>query len=105
MSLYTEQEIKDRVAEEWSWIKEKSYPQDVAGEWADCAIPFWTAEIQTTWCELDFEHQNTYKEQGVDTLPDTIEELMRIDLFYYYWMLYSSAIAELEQAELEKEVN
>jgi hypothetical protein len=100
MALYTETEIKEQVASEWSWIKDRPEPQDISGELADSAVPIWTAELQTTWCELDFEHQNTYKEQGVDVLPDAIEDLMRIDLYYYYQTLYSSAIAELEaQAE------
>jgi hypothetical protein len=101
LPLYTETEIKEQVADEWSWIKDRPYPQDIAGEFADSAIPIWTAEIQTTWCELDFEHQNTYKEQGVDVLPDEIETLMKYDLYYYYWQLYSSAIAELEDKESE----
>ena len=101
MALYTETEIKASVAEHWKdWLKDEKYPQDKAGELADSAISIWTAEIQKDWCELDFEHQNTYKEQGVDVLPDEIETLMKYDLFYYYWNLYSSAIAELEaQAE------
>jgi hypothetical protein len=104
MALYTEAEIKESVAQEWSWIKDRPYPQDVAGEFADSAVPIWTAEIQTTWCELDFEHQNTYKtEQGMDTLPDSIEDLMRADLYYYYWQLYSSAIEELERAEQDQQ--
>jgi hypothetical protein len=103
MALYTEKDIKELVAEHWEWIKDTAYPQDQAGELADSAVPIWTAEIQTTWCELDFEHQNTYKEQGVDVLPDEIETLMKYDLYYYYWQLYSSAIAELEkQAEQEQ---
>jgi hypothetical protein len=97
LSLYTKAEIKEQVANEWSWISLKVDPQDVAGELADSAIPIWTAEIQTTWCELDFDDQNTYKEYGVDTLPDEIETLMKYDLYHYYWNLYSSAIAELEQ--------
>jgi hypothetical protein len=101
LPLYTEKEIKEQVADEWSWIKDRPEPQDIAGEFADSAIPIWTAEIQTTWCELDFEHQNTYKEQGVDVLPDEIETLMKYDLYYYYWQLYSSAIAELEDKESE----
>ena len=101
MTLYTETDIKAQVAEQWYWLKDETYPQDKAGELADSAVPIWTAEIQTTWCELDFEHQNTYKEQGVDVLPDEIETLMKYDLFYYYWQLYSSAIAELEDKESE----
>jgi hypothetical protein len=101
MTLYTETDIKAQVAEQWYWLKDETYPQDKAGEFADSAIPIWPAEVQTTWCELDFEHQNTYKEQGVDVLPDEIETLMKYDLYYYYWTLYSSAIAELEDKESE----
>jgi hypothetical protein len=102
MALYTEAEIKAQVAEEWSWLKDKPHPQDMAGEFAESAIPIWTAEIQTTWCELDFEHQNQYKETwGADTLPNEIETLMKIDIYGYYWTLYSSAIEELERAEQE----
>ena len=96
MSLYTETEINKEIWENREYITGHNYPSDLAHEYADGAVPIWTAEIQIDWANLDFEHQNRWKETGQEN-PENIEDLQRTDIYLYYYDLYSTAIYELTE--------
>jgi len=94
MALWTETEINQEIWENREWILGRPYPEDIAHEYADGAVPIYTANIQLDWASLDFEHQNRWKEFGYEN-PETIEDLQKVDLYAFYFDLYSGAISEL----------
>jgi hypothetical protein len=96
MALYTETEINKEIWENREYITGHNYPSDLAHEYADSAVPIYTANIQLDWADLDFEHQNRWKETGMEN-PETIEDLQKIDIYMYYSDLYSAAIYELTE--------
>lgn len=99
--LYTQQQINDEVLANSVDILGATYPQDLAGEYADGATPIYYSEIIREWLDLPDSDSNRFSE-CTDSLPERIEELMRYDLYLYYLNAYSSAIAKLVD---ESEVN
>ena len=94
MSLYTEDEIKAEILADKEHILSQRYPEDLAHEYADNAVPLYYTEIIEEWRDLGGDYQNCYTEITTE-LPDRIEDLMRTDLYLYYHSLYSGAIQEL----------
>lgn len=96
MSLYTETEINREIWENREYITGHKYPSDLAHEYADSAMPIYNSDTYLTWRDLPDENSNQYKEVRSE-LPDTIEELMRDDIYLYYCLLYSAAIYQLTE--------
>jgi hypothetical protein len=94
MALYTEQEISREIWSDREFILSKTHPEDSAHEYADGAVPIYYSDIVDTWQELPDEYSNSFHEV-TDTLPDRIEDLMKVDIYLYYQMLYSGAIQNL----------
>ena len=94
MALYTETEINKEMWENREWILGRAYPEDIAHEYADGALPIYTGDIISTWTDLPDEYSNKFHEIRSE-LPDRIEDLMISDLYLYYSMMYSGAIREL----------
>ena len=91
MALYTQDEITKEIQEARAYILAHKHPEDFAGEYADSALPIYYSEILEEWCDLPDEYSNRFSEM-TDTLPDRIEDLMRTDLYLYYYNFYSGAI-------------
>ena len=106
MALYTPEEITKEIQGDKEYILAQKYPEDATHEYADSACPIYYGEIISTWAELPEEYSNKFHELTTE-LPDRIETLMNTDIYLYYSMLYSSAIADLieerNKAELEAE--
>jgi len=92
--LYTEQDINEEIWGDREHILSQTYPEDSAHEYADGAVPVYYYDIADTWGELDGEYQNNFHELTAE-LPERIEDLMRVDLYLYYQMLYSGAVQAL----------
>ena len=95
MALYTQEEITQEVEENKEHILSQRYPEDLASEYADSACPVYYADIIREWRDMPEEYSNKFHELGRETLPDRIEDLMRDDLFLYYFNFYGGAIREL----------
>lgn len=100
--MYTPEEITKEVQENKEYILAQKYPEDLAGEYADSAVPIYYSEIIREWIDLPEEFSNKYHELS-DSLPDRIEDLMRLDLYLYYYNFYSGAIYELVQSQAEQQ--
>ena len=94
MALFTQADINAEIWTDREFILSQRYPEDSAHEYADGSVPVYTANIQLDWADLDFEHQNRWKEMGYES-PETIEDLQKVDIYLYYFDLYSGAISEL----------
>jgi len=94
MALYTEAEINQEIWDNREWILGRPYPEDIAHEYADSALPIYTNDIYLAWRDLPDEYSNNFHEMRTG-LPDRIEDLMIDDLYLYYSMFYSGAIHEL----------
>ena len=102
MALYTLEEITAEVEENKAHILSQRYPEDLAGEYADSAVPVYYADIIREWVDLPEEFSNRFSEIRSGELPERIEDLMRDDLYLYYWNHYSGAIAELVEQTPEE---
>ena len=96
MALYTETEINQEIWENREYITGHNYPSDLAGEYADSAMPIYYGDIYLTWRDLPDEYSNKFHEIRTE-LPERVEDLMRDDIYLYYFMLYSGAIYELTE--------
>lgn len=97
--LYTETQINTEI---WCYKEQFAdtlYPEDLATEYADSAVPIYYGEIIEAWNQLPAEYCNQFHEV-ITELPDRIEDLMKTDIFLYYQTLYSSAIAELTSGKI-----
>jgi hypothetical protein len=101
MNIYTQEEVNEEVANEWHWIKDEKYPEDMAHQLADSALPIYYADIVRVWQELPAEYSNKYTELRTD-LPDTIYELMTDDLYLYYSYMFTLAIQAKQEEESGK---
>jgi len=101
MALYTLEQITLEVENDKAYILGQNHPEDVASEYADSACPLYYSEIIQEWDDLPEEYSNKFSEM-IDTLPDRIEDLMKIDLYLYYYNFYSGAIAGLIERESEE---
>ena len=100
--MYTVEEITKEVQENKAYILARKYPEDMAHEYADSQVPIYYSEIIREWTDLPEEFSNKYHELS-DSLPDRIEDLMRTDLYLYYWNHYSSAIEALVREREEQQ--
>ena len=91
-------EIRKEIQSDKEHILGQKYPEDIAHEYADGAVPIYYHQIVSDWNWLDTEDQNRFGEV-VSELPDRIEDLMKTDLYLYYYNCYSQAINELLEAE------
>ena len=91
-------EIRKEIETDKEHLLSSAYPEDQAGEYADSAVPIYYYQIIQDWNSLDSEDQNRFSEM-TDELPDRIEDLMKLDLYLYYFNAYSMAINELLEIE------
>jgi len=96
MTIYTEQDINREIWSDREFILSQAHPEDSAGEYADGAIPIYYSDIIETWGQLPDEYSNKFHEVTSE-LPDRVEDLMRTDIYLYYYLLYSGAIYELTE--------
>lgn len=99
---YTLADAKQHLSDEWDNINE-----DCLHEYADSAVPIYTADIQSEWNSLDRDDQNRWRECfSLSDLGEDkdIDYLMTIDLYMYYEALYYRAYHELcQDKEAEEE--
>lgn len=101
---YTLEEITLEVENNKEYILGQKYPEDLASEYADSACPVYYSDIIREWRDLPEEYTNQFSELGRETLPDRIEDLMRDDLWLYYFNFYGGAIHGLVERQEESEV-
>ena len=98
MALYTLEEIRQEIQADKNHLLADNYPQDRASEYADSAVPVYYHQIIDEWNDLETDDQNRFSEITTE-LPDRIEDLMKTDLYLYYYNAYTMAINELLEAE------
>ncbi|NBW11614.1 MAG: hypothetical protein EBR82_26645 [Caulobacteraceae bacterium] len=91
-------EIRKEIEIDKEHILSSVFPEDQAGEYADSAVPIYYQQIVQDWNSLDSEDQNRFSEI-TDQFPERIEDLMKLDLYLYYFNAYSMAINELLESE------
>ncbi len=100
--LYTLEEAKQHLSDEFDNINE-----DDLHQYADSAVPIYTADIQREWNSLDRDDQNRWREAfSLSDLGEDkdIDYLMTVDLYLYYDGLYHRAYTELcNDKEAEEE--
>jgi hypothetical protein len=94
MALYTETEINQEIWNDRAFILSQTHPEDSASEYADSSCPIYYTDIADTWRDLPDEYSNKFHEI-TDTLPERVEDLMKLDIYLYYFMIYSGAIQSL----------
>jgi len=99
MTIYTEQDINREIWSDREFILSQAHPEDSASEYADGAIPIYYSDIIETWGQLPDEYSNKFHEITHE-LPDRVEDLMRVDIYLYYSMLYSSAVDEIVNGKI-----
>jgi len=102
MALFTEDEIRDEVFDNKDYILSQRYPDELAHEYADSALPVYNSAIHEEWNELPVAYQNNYQQIRND-LPDKVEDLMIDDLYLYYLNAYQTAIHDLIDEQKEED--
>lgn len=103
MALTTYNEIKERVREHLTQLKETPYPEDLLSELADSESPIYYSDVMKEWCELPSEYCDRWKEYGYDANKNEggIFSLMSIDLTFYYLEEFNNAWEEIKKEEEE----
>jgi hypothetical protein len=96
--MLTSEQIIKEVQDNKEYILAQKYPEDLAGEYAESAMPYLYSELYREWRDLPEEASNQFHNMITD-LPDRIEDLMHADLYLYYYNEYSGAIAQLVQQQ------
>jgi hypothetical protein len=102
MALYTPEQFKAEILADKEYLLEQTYPQDLAGEYADSGVPVWHSEILDEWRSLPNDYQNRYTEM-ISELPDNIYTIMHCDLWIYYQEHYYTEIEALVEERDEQE--
>ena len=104
--LTTYSDVKDQVLTEINDydLANDTYPEDRLNEMADSAVPIYTNEIISEWCELPFDSRDRWQDYGADS-NSSITHLMALDLLVYYEEQFRHAFAELTKDLEEQEAN
>jgi hypothetical protein len=98
-------DIKNDILENWDYLGETNYPEDLLSELAESALPVYYHRILSDWTEMPNEYTDSWKEMvaiqqdGAVFMGDkqSIYNLMLMDLFNYYHDTYSEVYAEVRQ--------
>lgn len=93
LMLTTDSDIKQQLLDEWEYLSETNYPEDSLHEWADTTVPFYTNEIIQEWTDLPHGYRDRWTE--ITDSPESITQLMSLDLYLYYQERYTELYAEI----------
>ncbi len=99
--LYTYNDIKREITDNWELLELATYPEDTLAEWADSAVPIYTSEIVNEWTDMPYEYRDRWSE--ITDSPESITHLMGLDLYFYYREQYSVIYAEILESKEEEE--
>lgn len=98
-------DIKNDILENWDYLGETKYPEDLLSELAESALPVYYHRILSDWTEMPNEYTDSWKEMvaiqqdGAVFMGDkqSIYNLMLMDLFNYYHDAYTEIYSEVRQ--------
>ena len=104
MSRTTVEQMKQEIRTALSNGEDIEQIKDNSGEWIDGYLPVYYNRIVEEWQEMPSE----YNDRGALELgagEGGIYNLMSLDLYIYYTVLFNEAVEELEEELAEEEVS
>jgi hypothetical protein len=102
-------DIKQEILDNWDYLGETNYPEDLLSELAESALPIYYKDILNDWAEMPNEYTDSWTELTANkdgTLfvgkNPKITNFMIMDLFNYYHNAYTEIYEQIKTEKTEQ---